>query len=297
MVHAGNIHIHQACGGQSMTHMLEPRRAADEDSVASSGTVQDGELTTLIRRWMAAGGKMQDRRRRETILRVAPEPAVEPGRAEPDRTEPEAVAPTGVYVVGTTLTPVSETHGLIEGAPQVDVPNPEPTELPAFPRLPQRATGAEAGQVHRVALLIDARRVTADVATGLLQLLGERGTVNVCRAYADWDRADRADWIGQMRREGLHSFHHFSDDDDQALVAMAIDAVDIARDAAVDEVVIAGDLTSALPLVHRLHAAGVRVVAVGSGHTPHDVRAACHEFIDSSTIDGTPVVQAGRHRA
>ena len=33
-----------------------------------------------------------------------------------------------------------------------------------------------------------------------------------------------------MRREGLHSFHHFADDDDQALVAMAIDAVDIARE-------------------------------------------------------------------
>ena len=56
---------------------------------------------------------------------------------------------------------------------------------------------------------------------------------------------------------------------------MAIDAVDIARDAAVDEVVIAGDLTSLLPLVHRLHAAGVRVVVVGPAHTPHDVRAAC----------------------
>lgn len=78
---------------------------------------------------------------------------------------------------------------------------------------------------------------------------------------------------------------------------MAIDAVDIARDAAVDEVMIAGDLTSALPLVHRLHAAGVRVVAVGAGHTPHDVRAACHEFIDTASIDGSVVVAQGRHRA
>lgn len=78
---------------------------------------------------------------------------------------------------------------------------------------------------------------------------------------------------------------------------MAIDAVDIARDAAVDEVVIAGDLTSALPLVHRLHAAGARVVAVGAGHTPHDVRVACHEFIDTASIDGSVVVAQGRHRA
>ena len=69
----------------------------------------------------------------------------------------------------------------------------------------------------------------------------------MCRAYADWNRSDVGEWVGSMPREGLHSFHHFADDDDQALVAMALDAVDIARDAAVDEVVIAGDLTSSLP--------------------------------------------------
>ena len=202
-----------------------------------------------------------------------------------------------LYVVGSPVTADAEPDDLIEGgAPHDDVPIHEPQAPATFPRLPQRAT-AETEQVHRVAVLIDARRVSADAVTGLLQRLGERGSVNVCRAYADWSRADLGDWVGQLRREGLHSFHQFAEDDDQALVAMAIDAVDIARDAAVDEVVIAGDLTSALPLVHRLHAAGVRVVAVGSAHTPHDVRAACHEFIDTSTIDGTRVTQVGRHRA
>ncbi|WP_415839265.1 NYN domain-containing protein [Nocardioides zeicaulis] len=146
-------------------------------------------------------------------------------------------------------------------------------------------------------MLIDARRVSADAATGLLAMLAGRGAVNVCRAYADWSRAELGDWVGRMRREGLHSFHHFPDDDEQALVAMAIDAIDIARDASVDEVVLAGDLTSALPLVHRLHAAGVRVVAVGAGHTPHDVRSACDEFVDTATIAGEQAPVVGRHRA
>lgn len=273
-------------GGAKMTHMVEPRRAADMEDVASGDSIQDGELSTLIRRWMAAGSKVQDRVRRESILRVAP---------DPETVEPEPVEPEPVYVVGTTLTQVSETADLIEGAPQVDLPSDETEPPSSFPPLPQRATATE--QVHRVALLIDARRVSADVASALLARLAERGAVNVCRAYADWNRSDLGDWVAQMRSEGLHSFHHFSDDDDQALVAMAIDAVDIARDAAVDEVVIAGDLTSALPLVHRLHAAGVRVVAVGSGRTPHDVRVACHEFIDTSLLDGTLVVAQGRHRA
>jgi uncharacterized LabA/DUF88 family protein len=78
---------------------------------------------------------------------------------------------------------------------------------------------------------------------------------------------------------------------------MALDAVDIAREAAIDEVVIAGDMTSMLPLVHRLHAAGVRVVVVGPGHTPHDVRAACDEFIPADALVGEQAVPAGRHRA
>jgi hypothetical protein len=257
-----------------MTNMLEPRIAARTDQVADSDDNQDGELTSLIRRWMAAGGRTQ-RVRRDSFLRIAPDPVDE---------VPVEESPVEVDLIDV-------------GPWEADPVEPEPAAPLRFPALPQRTTGGEAEQVTRIALLIDARRVSADVASALVARLGERGALNVCRAYADWNRADLGDWAGQLRREGLHSFHHFSDDDDQALVAMAIDAVDIARDAGVDEVVIAGDLTSALPLVHRLHAAGVRVVAVGAGHTPHDVRAACHEFIDTASIDGTAVVPQGRHRA
>ncbi len=247
---------------------MEPRHAVDTDNAQRRDALQDGELAGLIRRWMSTGTKVQDRKR-ESSLRVAPAPAAE-WVAEPV-TEPvtEPAAVQAVPVVGT----------------------------PRFPPLARRSIPGETEQVHRVALLIDARRVSADDAAALLARLGERGAVNVCRAYADWNRSDLGDWVAQMRREGLHSFHQFADDDDQALVAMTIDAVDIARDAMVDEVVIAGDLTSALPLVHRLHAAGVRVVVAGSGHTPHDVRAACHEFIDTSTITDDHPVAEGRHRA
>ncbi|MGK2866212.1 MAG: NYN domain-containing protein [Mycobacterium sp.] len=247
-----------------MTSMVEPRIAAGMDS----DSLQNGELTSLVRRWMAAGGKAQ-RVRRDSLLRVAADP----------------VAADPVEAVGGAGEPVVDLLPTVPGAP-VSVPG-----------LARRTTSADAEQVNRVALLIDARRIPAHVASALVARLGERGALNVCRAYADWHRVDLGDWAGRMRREGLHSFHHFSDDDDQALVAMALDAVDIARDAAVDEVVIAGDLTSALPLVHRLSAAGVRVVAVGAGHTPHDVRAACHEFIDTASIDGSVVVAQGRHRA
>jgi hypothetical protein len=239
-----------------MTNVAEPRLVALQDQEPSTGSLVDRELTSLVRRWMAAGSRAPERVRRETVLRVAPEPEVE-RTAAPDE------------VVDSSAPP-----------------------------LPRRGAGLESEQVCRTALLVDARRVPAEAAAGLLARIAERGLVNVCRAYGDWSTPELGEWAGRLRREGLHSFHHFSDEDDRALVALAIDAVDIARDTAVDEVVIAGDLTSVLPLVHRLHGAGVRVVAVGAAHTPHDVRAACDEFIDTSSIvDGALVVPAGRHRA
>ena len=230
-----------------MTNMVEPRCAVGDDE-PRIGSIHDGELAALVRRWMAAGTRVQDRARRESIHEVLPEaPAAE--------------------------------------------------QSPGSRPLPRRHTGSEPERLARVALLLDARRVAADVASGLFARLSERSTVSVCRAYADWNRSDFGEWVGRLPREGLHSFHHFADDDDQALVAMAIDAIDIARDAAVDEVVIAGDLTSSLPLVHRLHAAGVRVVAAGAAHTPHDVRSACDEFIDTSSIEADAMLPVGRHRA
>jgi hypothetical protein len=285
-----------------MTNLVEPRRAAEEENVgddAGIGSFGDGELTTLVRRWMAAGTKVQERVRRESrenVARPAPEEAEPEAEVEAEAEvdvvpEPEAVGPLqGGSPAAPTDTVVSRRDVAVEHEAE------EPGSL-ASPPLPHRPTGSDVEQATKVAVLIDARRVPEDVATALLARLAERGAVNVCRAYADWTRADLGDWVARMRLQGLHSFHQFSDDDDQALVALAIDAVDIARDAAVDEVVVAGDMTSLLPLVHRLHAAGVRVVVVGPGHTSHDVRAACDEFWDSESIEADGLAPAGRHRA
>ncbi|RYB94777.1 NYN domain-containing protein [Nocardioides oleivorans] len=280
-----------------MTTMTQSREATFDDAVRVQDA-DDGELASLVRRWMTAG--RQERLRRDSVLRVAPpvedvedvvEPAVEPA---PVTEHADPVLEEGID----TAAPVAESA---TGAPAAPAAPAAPPALqapaPRTPPLPHRPTAEETEHARRIAVLIDARRVDDDVAAGLLARLAERGTVNVCRAYADWSRSDLGAWVGRMRRQGLHSFHQFADDDEQALVAMAIDAVDIARDAAIDEFVIVGDMTSMLPLVHRLHAAGVRVVVVGPGHTPHDVRGACDEFIDTALVGTHEVAPVGRHRA
>lgn len=236
---------------------IEPRRAVNGTAAAPDGAAREGELATLVRRWMASGGNRNGR-----ATAPADEPVDEPATAR-------VVVPD---------------------------PAPAPPEEQASPRLPLRGTLERVERTGRLAVLVDARRMPTEAVGALLATLSERGAVTVCRAYGDWTRPDLGEWAGRMRRHGLHSFHHFADDDDQVLVAMAIDAVDVARDAAVDEVVLAGDHLSTLPLVHRLHTAGVRVVLVGSGDTPHEVRAACDDFIATDGLTEEPRAP-GRHRA
>jgi hypothetical protein len=251
--------MHHSLWGAKMTNVVEPRAAADSD---------DNELASLVRRWMGVrrGGAQ---------------------RAEPEL--PDAAATSG--------TSSGTSSGTNTRAERPVVVPDAPSGPAAVRALPRRPAGGEPDHARRLAVLIDARRISADAAAGLLERLPGRGSVTVCRAYADWTSSDLGSWVEHLRRQGLHSFHQFADDDDQARVALAIDAVDIAREAAVDEVVLAGDMTSMLPLLHRLHAAGVRVVVVGPGHTPHDVRAACDEFVDEGSLAGEPAVAAGRHRA
>jgi hypothetical protein len=300
-----------------MSTMTQSREATFDDGASSVHDADEGELASLVRRWMTAG--RQERLRRDSVLRVAPR-VEDTADLEADLeavlgADHDAVehAPVADHDVATTVPvadPVLDPVAVPEAAPvvaqnvdtttpAVGAPSQPAVQAPAprTPPLPHRPTAEETDHARRIAVLIDARRVDDDAAAGLLARLGERGTVNVCRAYADWSRSDLGAWVGRMRRQGLHSFHQFGDDDDQALVAMAIDAVDIARDAAIDEIVIAGDMTSMLPLVHRLHAAGVRVVVVGPGHTPHDVRGACDEFIDTAHVGTHEPAPVGRHRA
>ena len=151
---------------------------------------------------------------------------------------------------------------------------------------------------HRLAVLIDAQTTTPNNVAALFGVLPGYGAVIVRRAYADWTNQDLRPWFTQLRQHGIQPVHHFATDQhDRTLVALTVDAVDLTRESAVDMMVIVGDLGPALPLVNRLHAAGIRVLAVGPTRTPHDLQAACDEYIDLATLADAPSGAPGRHRA
>lgn len=134
----------------------------------------------------------------------------------------------------------------------------------------------------------------------LVPWLTEGEQVRVARAHADWTQPALAAWLPVLRRHGISLRHHFRTraSHDPALVALTVDALELAAASEVDDLVLVGDVGAATPLVERLRERGVGVSAAGPGSTPHAFRALCREFVDLSTLptDVAPR-SAGRHRA
>lgn len=182
-----------------------------------------------------------------------------------------------------------------EADPATSADPPPVVHRPGLPRQP-RASGPR--PARRLAVLIDAETTTPESADALFDVLADQGVVSVCRAYADWTSPESRAWSAPLGQHSIQPYHHFGDEQDQrAIVALTIDAVDLARESAVDAVAIVGDLTSLHPLVARLNASGLQVLAFGTASTPHDVRALCHEFVDVASLGILGAVHGGRHRA
>jgi hypothetical protein len=243
---------------------LPQERTATEDDQVAAGA--DFSLATVGRQWLTTS---------EAVERQA-RPGGDDSPLPPRWTPPMEVPPDNEGDPGPAV---------------AHLPRQEPVALPRRRRQPPPRPA------RRLAVLIDAESTTAEWADELFDVLAEQGTVSVCRAYADWTSPEaRGWWSSTLRQHGIQPHHHFGHDHDQrALVALTIDAVDLARESAVDAVVLVGDLVSVHPLVVRLNASGLQVLAFGTTSTPDDVKALCQEFVDLSSLGSleTP----GRHRA
>jgi hypothetical protein len=152
----------------------------------------------------------------------------------------------------------------------------------------------------RRGVLVHAASVPPAVFERLVPWLADREPVRIARAHADWTQPEMAAWLPLLRRHGITLRHHFRTraSHDPALVALTVDALDLATTAEVDHLVLVGDVGAATPLVERLRERAVGVSAAGPPSTPHAFRAVCTEFLDLSMLDdGTGWSVTGRHRA
>ena len=153
----------------------------------------------------------------------------------------------------------------------------------------------------RLGVLIHAETVAPDSWAPLSTLLAYRGEVSVVHAHADWSAPEVSPWLPVLRRHGIQLRHQVRarNTQDPALIALTMDALELATSARLDCVVLVGDVGSAMPLLHRLRENGLEVIVAGPPATPLDIRGACSEFLDlRSVTDGHPGGgMPGKHRA
>lgn len=157
----------------------------------------------------------------------------------------------------------------------------------------------------RLAVLIHAESVAPESWTPLSRHLCDRGDVAVAHAHADWSAYEVARWLPVLKRHGIQLRHQFRarTSQDPALIALTIDAIELAATARLDGIVLVGDVGSVMPLIHRLRETGLSVIVAGPPATPLDIRGACTEFIDLRSLESAGAASngaasnGGRHRA
>ena len=137
-----------------------------------------------------------------------------------------------------------------------------------------------------IALLIDADNASPDHLDEVLLVLGELGTINVRRAYGNWQKPALRGW-------GLHSTRHSIIPVQQFDVVkgksatdmrMVIDAMDLLYRGHVDGFGIMSSDSDFLPLAQRIREDGLPVYGFGTTKTPISFQNSCTRFFDVAAL-------------
>lgn len=151
----------------------------------------------------------------------------------------------------------------------------------------------------RAALLIDTAGLDHEaLAEVLAAVRAAYGRPALSRAYADWTLPEQRGALNILRSHGVQPVQEFSEGAAHTLVALSVDALDAVRDHGITRIVLVADLESVLPLITRLRASGIQVVAVGPATTPPHLRNQADSFIDiCATAHQRAQPRGGRHRS
>jgi len=137
-----------------------------------------------------------------------------------------------------------------------------------------------------IALLIDADNASPDHLDEVLLVLGELGTINVRRAYGNWQKPSLKGW-------GLHSTRHSIIPVQQFDVVkgksatdmrMVIDAMDLLFRGHLDGFGIMSSDSDFLPLAQRIREDGLPVYGFGTTKTPISFQNSCTRFFDVAAL-------------
>ena len=140
-----------------------------------------------------------------------------------------------------------------------------------------------------IALLIDADNASPEHLDEVLLVLGELGTINIRRAYGNWEKASLKGWsalssqhsIVQMQQRDVVKGKSATD------MRMTIDAMDLLYRGHVDGFGIMSSDSDFLPLAQRIREDGLEVYGFGTAKTPVSFQQACTRFFDVAALAQT----------
>ncbi|MDQ3245941.1 MAG: NYN domain-containing protein [Pseudomonadota bacterium] len=138
-----------------------------------------------------------------------------------------------------------------------------------------------------IALLIDADNASPDQLDHVLLVLGELGTINIRRAYGNWQKPSLKRW-GELT--GVHSIVPMQQFDiikgkSATDMRMTIDAMDLLYRGNIDGFGIMSSDSDFLPLAQRIREEGMPVYGFGTTKTPPPFQQACTRFFDVAALD------------
>ncbi len=141
-------------------------------------------------------------------------------------------------------------------------------------------------RARNVALLIDADNASPDSLDPVLTVLAELGTVNVRRAYGNWQKPALKGWAAMTHRHAIEPQQQFDVTKGKSAtdMKMVIDAMDLLYRGTVQGFGIMSSDSDFMPLAMRIRQDGVPVYGFGTAKTPESFRQACTRFIDVSAL-------------
>ena len=152
-------------------------------------------------------------------------------------------------------------------------------------------------QELNIALLIDSDNASPDHLDEVLLVLGELGTINIRRAYGNWQKPALKNWGDLTGRHSIVPVQQFDVVKGKSAtdMRMVIDAMDLLYRGHVDGFGIMSSDSDFLPLAQRIREDGLQVYGFGTAKTPLSFQQSCSRFFDvaaladdSDSASGTP---------
>jgi uncharacterized protein (TIGR00288 family) len=139
---------------------------------------------------------------------------------------------------------------------------------------------------RNVALLIDADNASADSLDPVLTVLAELGTVNIRRAYGNWQKSSLGGWAKIVHLHAIEPQQQFDLTKGKSAtdMKMIIDAMDLLYGSHVQGFGIMSSDSDFMPLAMRIRQDGLPVYGFGAAKTPLSFQNACTRFIDVGAL-------------